>query len=216
MKTEKVIQLRAVANECRRMGHIEEAEAKEAAAMALVASGSPPRLGPGNEAIPSEPEGWQQLKIRDTLTERYTSIALDASVHRSALLMAPGLRDALPMGLDAAASIDADNSLEKMLAHQMAAAHQAAMRLLGRALSYEGETGKGNMLPADVVESCRLTNAAARMMATFQDGLVTLARIRSKGQTVTVQHVTVQGQAVIGDVTHTGGSRKRGKARGSK
>ena len=46
----------------------------------------------------------------------------------------------------------------------------------------------------------RLSNAAARMMRIFQEGLLTLQKIRTGGkQTVVVQHVQVSegGQAVI-------------------
>jgi threonine/homoserine efflux transporter RhtA len=42
--------------------------------------------------------------------------------------------DALTLGVDAAATIQAENSLEKMLAHQMAAAHTAAMEAQANAL----------------------------------------------------------------------------------
>lgn len=55
--------------------------------------------------------------------------------------------------------------------------------------------------------SSRLTNAAARLMTVYQDGLVTIQRLRSGGnQTVTVQHVQVNdgGQAVIGNVSPGG------------
>jgi hypothetical protein len=50
-------------------------------------------------------------------------------------------------------------------------------------------------------------------MSVFQDGLLTLQRLRTGGnQTVTVQHVNVApgGQAVIGNV-QAGGSKRRGR-----
>jgi hypothetical protein len=62
------------------------------------------------------------------------------------------------------------------------------------------------------VEACRLTNSAARLMSVFQDGLLTLQKLRTGGnQTVTVQHVNVESgaQAVIGNV-QTRGARRRG------
>ncbi len=49
-------------------------------------------------------------------------------------------------------------------------------------------------------------------MSVFQDGLLTLQRLRTGGnQTVTVQHVNVAAgaQAVIGSV-QTGGAKRRG------
>jgi hypothetical protein len=56
--------------------------------------------------------------------------AVEASFDRSLLL---GLgADVAAMALDAASSIQARNSLEKMLAHQLAAAHKEVMQQLGR------------------------------------------------------------------------------------
>ena len=92
--------------------------------------------------------------------------------------------------LDAAESAHAENSLEKMLCHQMAAMHCAAMKLTSRSLD--------NTMPP--VEMARLSNAAARMMQVYQEAFLTLQKIRTGGkQTVVVQHVQVSqgGQAVI-------------------
>ena len=114
--------------------------------------------------------------------------------------------NALAMGIDAADSISAANSVEKMLAHQMAVAHETTMRMMDRGLSYE-RSGAG-----DQVEACRCINAAARLMGAFNDAALTLQRLRAGGnQTVTVQHVTLApgAQAVIGNV-RTGGRMRRG------
>jgi hypothetical protein len=97
------------------------------------------------------------------------------------------------LAVDAAESVQATNSLEKMLCHQMAAAHCAAMKLIARGLD-----GLDGSLPP--VEMARLSNAAARMMQIYQEGLLTLQKIRTGGkQTVVVQHVQVSdgGQALI-------------------
>ncbi len=94
------------------------------------------------------------------------------------------------LAVDAAQSAQACNSLEKMLCHQMAAAHRAAMKLLGQAVRVSNYP----------VEVARLSNAAARMMQVYQEGLLTLQKVRTGGkQTVVVQHVQVAegGQAVI-------------------
>jgi hypothetical protein len=94
------------------------------------------------------------------------------------------------LAIDAAESAQAANSLEKMLCHQMAAAHRAAMKMLGHSVRVSN-------YPVEVV---RLSNAAARMMQVFQEGLLALQKLRSGGkQTVVVQHVQVSegGQAVI-------------------
>ena len=60
----------------------------------------------------------------DTVRERPDMLAIDASRWRMELA---SKADVLTLGVDAAATIKAENSLEKMLAHQMAAAHAAAM-----------------------------------------------------------------------------------------
>src|SRR3954452_9009284 len=60
----------------------------------------------------------------DTVRERPDMLALDASRERMELA---DKANALTLGIDAAASIEAQNSLEKMLAHQLAAAHTMEM-----------------------------------------------------------------------------------------
>ena len=189
----------------------------ERAAAKLLTLPDPPDVGPGGEVVRShsaldghaddaqKDHGFKRANIRDTLAEGATRIAEDASIRRTDLLMQPSF-DALAMGIDAAESVHAANSLEKMLAHQMAVAHEAALRMMDRALSYEHRQAD------DQVEACRCINAAARLMSVYQDGLVTLQRLRTGGnQTVTVQHVNVQSgaQAVIGSV-QTGGPSRRG------
>jgi hypothetical protein len=97
--------------------------------------------------------------------------------------------NALTMGLDAAETIQANNSLEKMLAHQMAA-HYERWRP-GRGASC-APTSAQAMPPSLSIEAGRMFNAAARMMDTYQHGLLTIAKVRSGGkQTVVVQHVNV-------------------------
>ena len=96
------------------------------------------------------------------------------------------------MALDAANSIQAGNSLEKMLAHQLAAAHKEDMHQLGR-VKYDYDSA---------AEAKRL-NAVSRCMAAYQNGLLTLRKLRQSGnQRITVQYVNVSNgsQAVIGDV----------------
>jgi hypothetical protein len=105
--------------------------------------------------------------------------------------------------VDAAQSAQAENSLEKMLCHQMAAAHRAAMKLTAWSLN-------ASLPPVEVV---RLSNAAARMMQVYQEDLLTLQKLRSGGkQTVVVQHVQVSegGQAVIAGSVASGGGGPTG------
>lgn len=124
--------------------------------------------------------------------------ALDASAHRIDLLTRLG-NDCAALALDAANSIRAENSLEKMLAHQLAIAHKTALEITEKAF-----------FEADSVAKARLLNLATRMMETFQRGLLTLQRLRTGGeQKIIVQHIAVSegGQAIVGNVR--GGGRNK-------
>jgi hypothetical protein len=140
-------------------------------------------------------------EIADTLRDP-DQAAIDASVARTDLLLA-AQTDILALAVDAAASAKASNSFEKMLAHQLALVHVLTMKTGSRALDFEkrrGEHGDG-FKQADSVELARLAQATGRLSSAFQDGLLTLQRLRNgSAQTMTIRHVTVQagGQAVIG------------------
>ena len=117
--------------------------------------------------------------------------AVEASLDRSRLLLQSGT-DVAAMALDAATSIQANNSLEKMLAHQLATAHKLAMQLMGQ-VCYEQDAA---------VQAKRL-NAAARCMTVYQHGLLAIHRLRQNGQQrIMVQYVNVSdgSQAIIGNV----------------
>ena len=142
---------------------------------------------------PTDPE-VSRLVFADTIREP-NMIGVDASEQRMQAAADAGVLEA---AVDAAESARAGNSLEKMLCHQMAAAHHTAMKLLTR----------GTDARLSPVEMARLTNAAARMMDTYQAAFITLQKIRTGGkQTVVVQHVQVAdgGQAVITGSMKTGG-----------
>jgi len=118
-------------------------------------------------------------------------IAVDAWKERSQLLLQYG-GDVAAMAQDASASIKAENSLEQMMAHELAVAHKLVMELIGRARGASGSDAELKRL-----------NLATRFMAVFQQGMLTLKKIRQSGQQkITVQYVNVSdgGQAVIGDV----------------
>jgi hypothetical protein len=184
-----------------------KAQELEQEAAALLTLDQPPTVGAGGEVIPAQVMGLKLQRIKDTLTEGATRIAEDASCRRTDLLMQPSF-NVLPLAIDAADSIGANNSLEKMLAHQMALCHEAVMRFADRAFSYEASR------PGESVEAARLMNISARLMSTFQEGLITLQRIRSGGnQTMRIEHVHVhQGaQAVIGNVKEGWGRGRRTK-----
>ena len=144
----------------------------------------PVKIAFGGEALPDSRDRTL-AGVRETLLDP-DNIAIDASATRLELLADV---DAVALGIDAAESIQAQNSLEKMLAHQMAAAHKHSLNLMAK-------------IPhaADSLEALRLSNASVRLMLAYQDGMRLLQKIRSGGrQVVIVQHVQVAegGQAVI-------------------
>ena len=117
--------------------------------------------------------------------------AVEASLERSRLLLDYGA-DVVAMALDTSASIKAENSLEKMLAHQLAAAHKMVMEQIGRA--------RGASHPDSAIKRFHV---ATRFMTVFQQGMLTLKKIRQGGQQkITVQYVNVShgSQAVIENI----------------
>jgi hypothetical protein len=173
----------------------------------------PVAVGNGGELVVPTKEAWQSIP-GVICTVRDTPDMLTATASRQRLELTG---NTLPMAVDAAESIGAKNSLEKMLAHEMAAAHRLAMnmaeqsaRLIERFDRQQETLGRFN--PALSVEAARLANAAARLMGSFQDGLLALDRIRRGGkQTIKIvhQHVAVGpgGQAVVA----AGGVKGRGR-----
>lgn len=122
--------------------------------------------------------------------------AVEASLDRSRLLLQCGT-DVAAMALDAASSIQASNSLERMLAHQLAASHKLVMEQMGQVRYEENAAAQAKRL-----------NAATRCMAVYQRGLLTLHKIRQNGQRIEVQYVNVGdgGKAVIGNIERTSGN----------
>jgi len=181
----------------------------------------PVTAGNGGEmAVPTK-EAWASIPgVIETVREGADMLTATASRQRLELT-----GNALPMAVDAAESIQPKNSLEKMLAHEMASAHRLAMLFAEQAASLlEAARPKRAFAPINQqhsVEAARMANAAARMMASFQDAMLALDKIRRGGkQTVTVKHVVQQvtvedgGQAVVAAGGVKGGGRKRkGKGR---
>jgi len=103
------------------------------------------------------------------------------------------------------------NSIEKMLVHQMTAAHFHAMKLL------EMSAGTERLRPLQPGEVARFTNAAARMMDVYQAACLTLLKLRNRGaQRVEVQYQQVNvgpgGKALVAGRVDRG-SGKRGGGR---
>ena len=169
--------------------HTVNAKGLEKEATDLISVDTPRKVGLGGELIPVRgeiaPSKDSDVGGRETLTEP-SQINQEASIRRLDLLTTAGIYET---ALDVAESIEPRNSLEKMLAHQMALAHDMSFTLSRMAVEQ-----------SDPVEIVRFSNASARQMDTFQKAMLTLQKIRCGGrQTVVVQHVTVKdgGQAVV-------------------
>jgi hypothetical protein len=118
--------------------------------------------------------------------EHPTIVTADASEHRTRLASEA---DVLEMALDAAATIEAQISVEKMQAHHLALAHKMAMHFGALAL-------KEN----NVELACKLGKASLAAMHSYTQGQDSIHRARRGGrQIVTVQRVNVNdgGRAVI-------------------
>jgi len=198
-----------------------EAQALDASAAAYLDTAShttaPLKVGNGGEIVLRTQEAMAKVPgIIDTVHDTSADM-LNAEASRNRLELAASAH-ALIIGVDAAQSIQARNSLEKMLVHQLAASHVLAMKFAARAtdLLRRMELNPGHQMLS--VEASRAAGTAARLMSTSQDGLATLERIRRGGkQTVKVVHVHQQvavgrgGKAMVAGAVKTGGGRRRGK-----
>lgn len=189
------------------------------------------QVGAGGELVPASMlgENSRALEYRSTV-DRPDCVAIEASRDRLELADKAG---ALEMGLDLADTIQADNSMEKMLVHQMAAVHNSAMRmtaLVNRRMESLESMADINQLYINQltmqnierlnIETCRLAGTVTRMMNTFQQGMLTLQRVRTGGEqrVVVEQHQYVTrvedgGQAVIGPKVRTRGGVRNGGGR---
>ncbi len=134
-------------------------------------------------------EGYRAKQIKDVLVHP-KQINVDASETRMELLQSVGV---LELGLDAAESIGAENSFEKMLAHQAVVCHKTALQLFVQSEEYQATGRKSEKLERLNLEAkTRYINTACRLMDTFQRTMTTIQKLRTGGQQViSVQHVQV-------------------------
>tara|TARA_Y100000294_G_scaffold140947_1_gene134827 strand:- start:1302 stop:2009 length:708 start_codon:yes stop_codon:yes gene_type:complete len=157
-----------------------------------------PQVGTGGELTISNEQAIESPKLINTV-DKPDSITAEASRDRLELMLDV---DCIGMGVDAAETIQAENSLEKMLAHQLATAHKLAMSFAKQALNYLNKPNCGpyDQNDAHAIEGARAANTSAKLMDVYQKGILALSKVRTGGkQTVTVQHVNVAdgGQAVV-------------------
>jgi hypothetical protein len=154
----------------------------EREAQALLIPEHPLQAGLGGEIIPPMKDGLPGL---ESALQMPDLVNLEASVQRSSLIERAGV---LELGIETAKDTRAQGSVQKMISHQMAAAHKRAMNLLA-----ESQEAK------DVDVACKKARTAAKMMDAFSRAALTLQRLQTgASQVVQVQHVQVNGTAVIG------------------
>ena len=162
---------------------LREAKALENEARAMLKPREALQKGAGGEVVPPARLGAPGL---ENALQSPDNLALEATIQRADLADAAGVFE---LALQAAESTKARTATEQMLSHQLAAAHKHMMRLLA-----------DSRREKDRVERCRLINTASRLMDAFSRGAGTLQRLQTgASQVVQVQHVQVNGQAIIGN-----------------
>jgi len=171
-------------------------------------------VGAGGEMVPVGYDATERPDFVETWRSAPDLVTARASIARVELAAETG---ALDLAIDAAATIKARNSLEKMLAHQIAAAHGLAMKFAAKSehlLGFVNSWDTAARQQVSSIEAARLANAAARMMESYNQGLLTLDRLRNgRRQIVIVQHVTVGtgGRAIVAATVKHRGPPSRGQ-----
>ena len=164
---------------------IGEANALEHQANSLLTPTEPLKTGLGGEISPPMTLGMAGLE--DAL-QRPDMLSLEATIQRTELADKAGVFE---LAIEAAESSKAEGAIQKMICHQMAAAHRHAMRLLA-----ESEAQR------DTVEKCRMATTASKLMDAFSRAATALQRLQTgSSQVVTVQHVQINGgqTAIVGN-----------------
>jgi len=138
------------------------ASASEAESERLLRPPKPLQMGLGGEIIPTVADNLPGLEL--TLREP-DLLNLEASKQRSELIERAGV---LALGVETANDSVATGSLQKMLCHQLAAAHRRALILLA-----ESEKTQ------DTQTSCLKAKTAARLINAFGAAALTLQRLQA-------------------------------------
>jgi hypothetical protein len=160
-------------------------------------------VGRGGEIAPADdPDmSWRQRELARTVGASPRLLAADASLARLSLARDA---DALTMAMELAQD---GTAAEKMLAHEISAAHRLAMSLFATAnRELHKHHVAASLNPAALLDAQRSALVGARLMAVVSQASLALDRLRNGArQLVTVQHVTVEdgGQAVVAGAVRT-------------
>ena len=145
---------------------------------------APLHTGSGGEIIPPYSLGLSGLELTLKAPDLLDA---EVTIKRTDLADKAGVFE---MAIEAAESVKAKNSVQRMQAHQLALAHKYAMELMADASKQR-----------DPIIKVKLMNCSARLMEAYSKGALALQRLQTgASQVVQVQHVQVNGQAVIGNV----------------
>ena len=168
----------------RRACDLGEAEDLASQSVALMIPSKPLHRGLGGEVIPTIEQGLSGLEV--ALNDP-NLLDVEVTIQRTQLADRAGVFE---MAIEASESVRAKNSIQRMQAHQLALAHKYAMDLMADASNQR-----------DPIIKVKLINCSARLMEAYSKGALALQRLQQGvNQIVQVQHVQVNGQAVIGNV----------------
>jgi len=160
------------------------AEGMVAESTALLCPAEPLQKGTGGEIVPPYTLGLSGLEFA---LKEPDLLDAEVTIKRTDLADKAGVFE---MAIEASESVKAKNSIQRMQAHQLALAHKYAMELMADASKQKNPIFK-----------VKLMNCSARLMEAYSKGAIALQRLQSgASQVVQVQHVQVNGQAVIGNV----------------
>ena len=172
----------------RRACDLGEAYDLNSQARGLLVPSQPLKASLGGEVIPMVDQGLPGLEL--ALREP-DLLDVEVTIQRTQLADRAGVFE---MAIEASESVRAKNSIQRMQAHQLALAHKYAMDLMADASKQR-----------DPIIKVKLINCSARLMDAYSKGALALQRLQQGvNQIVQVQHVQVNGQAVIGNL---GGSQ---------
>jgi hypothetical protein len=168
----------------RRACDLGESDDLASQSMALMTPSSPLKTSFGGEVIPTVDQGLPGLELA---LKEPDLLDVEVTIQRTQLADRAGVFE---MALEASESVRAKNSIQRMQAHQLALAHKYAMDLMVDASKQR-----------DPIIKVKLINCSARLMDAYSKGALALQRLQQgANQIVQVQHVQVNGQAVIGNV----------------
>lgn len=157
--------------------------------------------GNGGEVVLQVPPDapWNKQEMSRATRDAPDLLDAEASVERLRLVRAAG---SLSLAVDAAERSGATSPAEQMLAHQMAASHQLAMKLAAKSqtflerqfLSYKAPVNKDDEAKREQVasiEAARLATACARMMEATARVAVVLDRLKNGATQTIIVHQKV-------------------------